>query len=109
MAYDHLPPSKSARPRKRSEPVFCAGWRAFVHWPAKANATSGPVPLNDASGKAPVCDLADGQPVEILAWRPTSREGLMYQIQRVADGSQWWVAAKHLRRNPVAEATAVEQ
>jgi hypothetical protein len=43
-------------------------------------------------------DLADGQEVEILSWQPRSRRGLLYEIRRVADGREWWIAAAHLRR-----------
>jgi len=43
-------------------------------------------------------DLADGQEVEILSWQPRSRVGLLYEIRRIADGREWWLAAAHLRR-----------
>jgi hypothetical protein len=80
------------------------GWRAFVHWPSRGPQTLGPVPLTDKDGKPLANDLVDGQQVEIMSWRPRSREGLLYQVRRLADGSEWWIAAQYLRRQPVAEA-----
>ncbi|HUI25270.1 MAG TPA: hypothetical protein VL403_04230 [Candidatus Kryptonia bacterium] len=95
MAFEHLPPSKPAPRREKNQPIFCVGWRAFVHWPGQ---TLAPVPLNDSTGKPLANDLADGQEVEIVSWRPRSREGLLYQVRRVTDGSEWWIGAIHLRR-----------
>jgi hypothetical protein len=104
MAFDNLPPSKPAPRRARTEPIFCVGWRAFVHWPLRGPQTLGPVPLTDVNGKPLANDLIDGQQVEIVSWRPRSREGLVYQIRRLADGSEWWIGAQYLRREPAAEA-----
>jgi hypothetical protein len=36
--------------------------------------------------------------LEILSWRPRSRDGLCYQVRRLSDGSEWWIAATYLRR-----------
>ncbi len=105
MSFDNLPPSKPAPRRQRSEPVFCVGWRAFVNWPARGMDLPGPVPLMDAKGQLLANDLADGQVVEILSWRPRSREGLLYQVRRLADGSEWWISATCLRREAMASAT----
>jgi hypothetical protein len=54
--------------------------------------------LTDAGGKQLANDLVDGQEVEIVSWSPRAREGLSYQIRRVTDGSEWWIAAVYLRR-----------
>jgi hypothetical protein len=43
-------------------------------------------------------DLSDGEEVEILSWRPKSRQGSLYQVRRLTDDSEWWIAAIHLRR-----------
>ena len=51
-------------------------------------------------------ELADGQQVEILSWRPRSRDGLLYQIRRIADGCEGWIGAQHLRQDAVASAAA---
>jgi hypothetical protein len=103
--FDNLPASRPAPRRAKNAPVFCAGWRVFVHWPLRAGETLLPVPLTDPNGTPLANDLADGQQVEILAWRPRSREGLLYQIRRLTDGSEWWIAAQYLRRQCVPEGT----
>ena len=104
MAFDNLPPSKPVPRRARNEPIFGAGWRVFVHWPLRAAEPSGPVPLIDAGGMPLPNDLADGQQVEIISWRPRSREGLAYQVRRLADGREWWIGAQYLRRQRTVEA-----
>jgi hypothetical protein len=98
MAFDRLRSSRLKELRKQNNPVFCVGWQAFVHWPKQGPETNGPVPLWDASGRPLVNNLADGEPVEILAWQPRSRDGLLYRIMRLADKSEWWINARHLRR-----------
>jgi hypothetical protein len=48
---------------------------------------------------SPLCDdLADEQEVEILTWCPFASGGLVNQIRRISDGSEFWVRAVHLRR-----------
>jgi hypothetical protein len=102
MAFENLPMSKP-KPRHEKKPeIFCVGWNAFVHWPAPR----GPVPLTDTTGKPLANDLTDGQQVEIVSWRPRSREGLMYQVRRLTDSSVWWIEARYLRRHAVAERVA---
>lgn len=103
--FDNLPASRPVPRRAKKAPVFCAGWRVFVHWPLRAGETPQPVPLTDTNGTPLANDLADGQQVEILAWRPRSREGLLYQIRRLADGAEWWIGAQYLRRQCVPEGT----
>src|SRR5512140_524773 len=98
MAFDNLPPSKPAPRRARNAPIFCVGWRAFVHWPLRGTQTSECVPLMDTNGQPLANDLADGQQVEIVSWRPRSRDGVAYQIRRSTDGSEWWIAVAYLRR-----------
>jgi hypothetical protein len=60
----------------------------------------------DGTGAPVGNDLADGQEVEILSWRPRSREGLVYQILRLSDRSEWWIAATYLRRAAAPRAAA---
>ena len=98
MAFEKSHFGKSVTARKKSSPVFCVGWRAFVHWPARLAAVHGSVPLTDLNGGALPNDLADGQQIEIISWRPRSREGVLYQISRLSDGSEWWIAPQYLRR-----------
>ncbi len=107
MLFDNLPASKPAARRAKNNPVFCVGWHAFVNWPQPGGQMLTPVPLTDATGKPLTNDLADGQEVEIVSWRPRAREGVAYQIRRLADGREWWIAAVYLRRQrharPVAQ------
>jgi hypothetical protein len=98
MSFDNLPRSKPALRRAKDEPIFSVGWRAFVHWPQPAGQAPRPVPLTGPNGMALANDLADGQELEIVSWRPRSREGLTYQVRRLADGSEWWIGAMYLRR-----------
>ncbi len=98
MAFDNLPASKPAPRRAKNEPIFGVGWRAYVNWPPQAGHPPDPVPLIDAGGKPLANDLTDGEEVEIVSWRPRSREGLSYQIRRLRDRSEWWIAAVYLRR-----------
>ncbi|MBI1814803.1 MAG: hypothetical protein HYR72_07485 [Deltaproteobacteria bacterium] len=103
MQFSHLPTSKPAPKRVKTGPVFCVGWRAFVNWPQPNGGTPLPVPMTDAEGKTIGNDLIDGQEVEIVSWRPRAREGVAYQIRRITDRSEWWVAALYLRRLRLSE------
>ena len=98
MLFDNLPTSKPAARRSEKGPIFGVGWHAYVNWPQPACQLPRPVPMTDAAGKPLANDLADGQEVEILSWRPRAREGLAYQVRRLGDGSEWWIAAVYLRR-----------
>ena len=107
MAFQRFAPA----PRlTKNELVVGVGSRAFVNWlPAGGSAAKG-VPMLDGTGAHRANDLCDGEEVEILSWLPRSREGLSYQIRRVRDGSEWWIASTYLRRGavpvPPARATA---
>ncbi|MDX2169498.1 MAG: hypothetical protein SF182_20685 [Deltaproteobacteria bacterium] len=74
------------------------GAHAFINWTPPPGALRPGVPMIDGSGALLSNDLRDGEEVEILSWRPRSREGLAYQVRRMRDGSEWWVAAIYLRR-----------
>ena len=102
--FNNLPASKPAHRRAKNDPVFCVGWRAFVNWPQPEGQLASPVPLTDTAGRPLGNDLVDGQEVEIVSWRPRAREGVTYQVRRLADRSEWWIAAVYLRRQrqPVA-------
>jgi hypothetical protein len=104
MSFSHLPTSKAAPRRSKHDPVFCVGWRAFVNWRQLTGQPHGPVPLADAHGGPLANDLVDGQEVEILSWQPRAREGATYQVRRLVDGSEWWIAAVYLRRQRQTEA-----
>ena len=113
FSHSHLRASKPAPRRPKNAPVFCIGWHAFVNWPQLAGTTPSPVPMIDAAGKPVANDLADGQEVEIVSWRPRAREGVAYQVRRSTDGSEWWIAVEYLRRlreaPPLVDAGGVAQ
>ena len=74
-------------------PDLLCGCRVFVHWDSQP---PGPLPVIDTNGQPLVNDFADGQEVEIIAWRPRARVGLSYH------GSEWWIGAYCLRRQALA-------
>jgi hypothetical protein len=80
-------------------------WHACVHGPQLGGQPLGPVPLQDAAGRILANDLADGQEVEIVSWRPRAREGVAYQIRRLTDGTEWWIGAIYLRRRRHTDAS----
>jgi hypothetical protein len=82
--------------------VFGVGSRVFVHRPARGVHSREPVPLLDTHGQPVVNDFADGQQVEIVAWQPRSRDGLLYHVRRLADGRECWIGAHQLRREAIA-------
>ena len=94
MAFGSMTRSKAATRPAKGEPIFGVGCNAFVNWPHPADA----VPLVASGAQRVPNDLADGQEVEIISWRPRSREGLAYQIRRLSDGGEYWILAIHLRR-----------
>lgn len=101
MAFENLPLSKPASRRQVKDHIFCVGWRAFVNWPVDVVR---PVPAMDRGGSPLDNDLVDGQEVEILSWQPRSRRGLLYEIKRIDDGSEWWLSGAHLRTTGEAQA-----
>jgi hypothetical protein len=98
MAFKSPSIAKPAGRRTAKDPVFCVGWRAYVNWPLAAGTIPQPVPSMNRQGNLLESDLADGQEVEILSWQPRSRGGVIYEVRRVNDGREWWIAAIHLRR-----------
>ena len=106
-AFDNLPASKPAPRRAKNTLVLGVGWHAYVNCPQAAGEPPRPVPLTDPVGKPLANDLADGQEVEILSWRPRTRDGLAYQIRRLSDGSEWWIPGIYLRRHREVQALPV--
>jgi hypothetical protein len=104
MAFNNSQLARASARRAKPEHVFCVGWHAFVHWPQRAGQLLGPVPLRDATGRVPTNDLADGQEVEIVSWRPGPCDGATYQVRQVTDGTEWWIAALYSRRQRYADA-----
>ncbi len=96
-------PFKSAPERAKKAPVFCVGWHAFVNWPQAAELAPSPVPLIDAAGRPVANNLADGEEVEIVSWRPRGRDSASYQIRRSTDGAEGWIGAQYLRHLRAAQ------
>ena len=104
MAFQRFAPTRRVT---KNELVVGVGSRAFVNWhPPSGDAGRG-VPMMDGTGARLANDLHDGEEVEILSWLPRSRDGLSYQIRRVRDGSEWWIAATYLRRGAVVAPPAL--
>jgi hypothetical protein len=103
MGYRSLP---SVRPAK-NELIIGVGWHAYINWSPANHEMERSVPMTDGLGKQIGNDLVDGQEVEIVSWRPRSGAGLAYQVRRLSDGTDWWVAAQYLRRLPTRSATVV--
>jgi hypothetical protein len=89
-------------PKPKTDMVVGIGAHAFINWAPPDGTTRRGVPMIDGSGATIANDLCDGEEVEILSWRPRSREGLSYQVRRMRDGREWWIAAIYLRRLPSA-------
>jgi len=87
--------------RKNDELVVGVGWHAHIHWSQPVGDVRHAVPITNNSGQVLESDLADGDEVEILSWRQRSCAGMAYQIRRVSDGSECWIAASYLRRSRV--------
>ncbi len=60
------------------------------------------VVLTDESGTTTLQSLADGQEVEMLAWRLAWRQGphMLYRVSCIGDGAVGWVRAELLRGSP---------
>ncbi len=85
----------SAPSRKQPKgTVFGIGRRVFVNWPRKGSIM---LPATDRNGGPLDNDLADGQELEILSWQPRSSLGLIYEVRRLQDDTEWWISASHLR------------
>ena len=104
MAFQSSAPAR----RNKTDLVVGVGSHAFVNWAPPTGQPRRGVPILDGNGKLLMNDLSDGQEVEIVSWRPRSREGLSYQIRRISDGCEWWIAATYLRRRAVASPKVVD-
>ena len=91
-----MPFSQSFRrpsPARARGPVLAVGWRVYV-----ARSQDGParVPLTDYAGTNALATLADGNEVEILAWRPGGH-GTRYRVRSTPDGLEGWLGVGNLR------------
>ncbi len=96
---DARPPGPTERWKRRRPPPFTPGRHALVHHePARLQGLDA-VPLTDESGTKMLLALADGQEVEMLAWRLVWRQGpsMLYHVCCLHDGTRGWVRAEFLR------------
>jgi hypothetical protein len=92
--------SKDHRPPRG--PTFSVGRRAIVaHERARLLGVHAVV-LTDESGTTTLQALADGQEVEMLAWRLGWQQGpqMLYRVSCLGDGAVGWVRAELLRGSP---------
>ena len=102
MGFRSAPSARSNSRHDKNQLVLGVGSHAYVNWAQPLGQPNRPVPMLDATGRPLANDLSDGQEVEIVSWRPRSRDGLSYQIRRISDRTEWWIAATYLRRGPDA-------
>lgn len=87
--------------RTNNELIVGVGWHAHINWSHPVGDLRHSVPITNSSGQVLESDFADGDEVEILSWRQRSCAGVAYQIRRLSDGSECWIAASYLRRGRV--------
>lgn len=97
--------SDSKLPEAKKRFVVGVGARVYVNWTPPTGGAQ-PVPMLDAEGRVLANDLRDGQELEVLSWRPRSRDGLAYEVRRISDGSEWWIEATYLRRRAAPQPAA---
>ena len=100
-----MPFSQSFRrpsPARASGRVLSVGRRVYV-----ARSEDGPacVSLTDDAGANVLATLADGNEVEILAWRPRG-SGTRYRVRSTRDGLEGWLGVGNLRSAPSAVSPA---
>src|SRR5438128_1056016 len=76
----------------------CAATNGLVGRVCGARSQDGParVPLTDYAGTNALATLADGNEVEILAWRPGG-SGTRYRVRSAPDGLEGWLGVGNLR------------
>lgn len=74
--------------------VWAVGRRAYLH--CEGRDVTGIV-LTDEAGTQAQLTLADGTPVEIVAWRPHGTGGPRYRVRQVQGDADGWVDARSLR------------
>ncbi len=87
------PSFRRPSPARARGPVLAVGRRVYV-----ARSQDGParVTLTDDAGANALATLADGNEVEILAWRPRG-SGTRYRVRSTHDGLEGWLGAGNLR------------
>jgi hypothetical protein len=87
--------ARLASPRHReSGPVYAVGHRVVIEAPAGRVRT---VTLMDALDVVACGTVANGAPVEILAWQPAGTKGTRYRVRSASDGIEGWLNGRELR------------
>jgi hypothetical protein len=99
MDYHQSAPVRLQRP---GPPRFVAGQRAVVQYERARMEGLDTVVLTDEDGTSTVRGLADGEEVEMVAWRLAWREGprMLYQVRCVGDDTVGWIQAELLHALP---------
>ncbi len=92
-------PGGAGRWKHRRAPSFSPGNHAVVDHAAARVLGIDTVHMTDESGISLLQRLADGQEVEMLAWRIVWREGpsMLYHVSSLRDGARGWVRSEFLR------------
>ena len=106
MAFHKSPMPRQSPMSFRNKVLFAIGRHAFIHLPPSGAEGDDFIACNDSLGTGTATDPKDGQEVCIIAWRPQSPQGLVYQVSRLSDGREWWAKAMCLRKT--ASAATVE-
>jgi hypothetical protein len=78
--------------------IIAVGWRVFVNRLESSGGAEDVVATN-GQGMRVTSDLRDGQEVEVTAWQPHSRDGVLYRVKRLNDGAECWLPSAYLRRS----------
>jgi len=91
--------TRRAKGVRAQTPPFSVGRHAMVHHEKARTHGQDTVLLTDESGTETLRKLADGQEVEMLAWRLAWRQGprMLYRVSCLNDGKVGWVRAEFLR------------
>ena len=108
MPMNRSPLPRSSAPSFKNEVLIAIGARAYINLPDTKEPSVHRVSMQDVGGRSIENDLHEGQEVEILAWRPRAPGGLAYQIRRLADGQEWWIPARYLRKSRLPAQAAPE-
>jgi hypothetical protein len=105
MPFDRRPRAPALSKPKSPLPLS-VGRHAFVNRAPSLTRTLGAVVLSDEKETRTLRTLADGQEVEILAWR--QRPSVRYHVRCLSGDAEGWLAAECLRasRDPLPEAAA---
>jgi len=89
-----IPPQRPRTARPGRGPVLSIGRRVFVHCPGDP---ARGVILTDDAGQEVLPRLADGAPVEVIAWLPRGGASTRYRVRSASGQVDGWLGAAELR------------